>query len=243
MQASNPLRKRARQIVRKLARLYPHARCALDYSNPLQLLIATILSAQCTDKRVNLVTPALFARYPDAAAFAKADRNELQDMIRSTGFYRGKARSIQEACQALVEKHGGQVPNAMAELVQLQGVARKTANVVLGNAFDIPGITVDTHVGRLSRRLGLTTFTDPVKVERDLMNLIPEKDWTSFSHGLIFHGRQVCHSRNPRCAACALAALCPKIGVENARPSSKARSVARSKPRPVQRKPIHEKPS
>jgi endonuclease-3 len=214
MKTPNPLKARARRIVRKLTRLYPDARCALHHQTPLQLLVATILSAQCTDARVNLVTPALFARYGDARAFATADRAELESYIQSTGFFRNKARSIIACCQALVEHHGGEVPATMEELVPLAGVGRKTANVILGTAFGVPGITVDTHVGRLSRRLGLTAHTDPAKVECDLMELIPKKDWTMFSHRLIFHGRQVCHARKPDCAGCGLAKLCPKTGVQ-----------------------------
>jgi endonuclease-3 len=213
MKSANPLRRRARRLVRLLAERYPDARCALDYANPLQLLVATILSAQCTDVRVNRVTPALFARYPDAAAYAGADRAELEGLIQSTGFFRNKARNLRRCCQQLVEKHDGQVPRTMAELVPLAGIGRKTANVVLGNAFATPGIPVDTHVGRLSRRLGLTVQTDPVKVERDLMDLIPRKEWTAFGHRVIAHGRQVCHARKPRCAECALVKLCPKMGV------------------------------
>jgi len=215
MKAPDPLRNRARRLVRELTRLYPDAHCALNFANPVQLLVATILSAQCTDKRVNMVTPALFERFPDAAAFAMADPAELQEMIRSTGFFRNKARNIQECCRLLVEIHGGQVPGTMAELIQLPGVARKTANVILGNAFGGAGIPVDTHVGRLSRRLGLSVHTNPVKVERDLMNLIPEKDWTMFGHRLIYHGRQICHSRKPNCETCTLATFCPKVGVKN----------------------------
>jgi endonuclease-3 len=207
------LKDRTRRIVRKLAQLYPDAECALHHKTPLQLLIATILSAQCTDARVNLVTPALFARYPDARAFADADRAELESYIQSTGFYRNKARNIIACCQALVEQHGGEVPATMEDLVPLPGVGRKTANVILGSAFGVPGITVDTHVGRLSRRLGLTTHTDPVKVEHDLMDLIPKDEWTMFSHRLIFHGRQVCDARKPDCNGCGLAKLCPKVGV------------------------------
>jgi endonuclease-3 len=180
------------------------------------LLVATILSAQCTDVRVNLVTPALFARYPDAAAFAAADRAELEAMIQSTGFFRNKARSIQLCCQQLVEQHGGEVPATLEELTPLPGVGRKTANVVLGDAFGVPGITVDTHVGRLSRRFGLTTEEDPVKVEQDLMRLIPKAEWTIFSHRTIFHGRQVCFARKPNCAGCTLTKDCPKVGVETA---------------------------
>ena len=215
MKTPSPHQARARRIVRKLAQLYPDAHCALDHQSPLQLLVATILSAQCTDARVNLITPALFARYPDANAFATADRKELEGYIQSTGFFRNKARNLIACCQALVERHGGEVPATMEELVPLAGVGRKTANVILGNAFDVPGITVDTHVGRLSRRLGLTTHTDPGKVERDLMELIPKKEWTMFSHRLIFHGRQVCSARKPNCTGCGLAKLCPKVGVKD----------------------------
>jgi endonuclease-3 len=207
------LRARARRIVRLLAREYPDAHCALNHETPLQLLVATILSAQCTDARVNLVTPALFARYPDAKAFATADARDLEAAIQSTGFFRNKARNIRACCQTLVERHGGEVPGTMEELVPLAGVGRKTANVILGNAFGVPGITVDTHVGRLSRRMGLTTETDPEKVERDLMQLIPKKEWTQFSHRMIFHGRQVCHAREPRCDDCVVAKVCPRVGV------------------------------
>jgi endonuclease-3 len=215
MKNTGSLRARARQVVRLLARLYPDAHCALDHESPLQLLIATILSAQCTDRRVNLVTPALFARYPTAQAFAEAAPRELEEAIASTGFFRNKARNIIACCKDLVGHHGGQVPGTMEDLVKLAGIGRKTANVILGNAFGVPGITVDTHVGRLSRRLGLTVHTAPEKVERDLMDLIPKKEWTMFSHRLIFHGRQVCHARNPKCGECLLAKICPKIGVSN----------------------------
>jgi endonuclease III len=194
--------------------MYPDARCALNYENPLQLLIATILSAQCTDTRVNMVTPGLFARYPNAKAFATADLQELETAIQSTGFFRNKARNIQECCRQLVSQHNGQVPRTLEELVKLPGIGRKTANVILGSAYDVPGITVDTHVGRLSRRMGLTTHSDPEKIERDLMALIPKKEWTMFSHRMIYHGRQVCFARKPNCAGCALAKVCPKIGVQ-----------------------------
>lgn len=207
------LRRRARSIVRILAHLYPDARCALDYENPLQLLVATILSAQCTDVRVNMVTPRLFARYKDAKAFATAAQPELEKAIQSTGFFRNKARNIIACCKKMVELHGGQVPGTMEELVTLPGIGRKTANVILGNAFDVPGITVDTHMIRLSRRLGLTTHTDPGKIERDLMSLIPRKEWTMFSHRMIAHGRQVCFARKPNCADCKLNKVCPKVGV------------------------------
>jgi endonuclease-3 len=220
MKAPDPLRSRARRVTRVLAQLYPDAHCALVYDGPLQLLIATILSAQCTDARVNLVTPALFARYPDAAAFAQADQAELERLIQSTGFFRNKARNIILCCRQLVERHGGQVPGTMGELVPLPGIGRKTANVVLGNAFAIPGIPVDTHVGRLSQRLGLSAESDPVKIERDLMALLPRKEWTLFAHRMIFHGRQVCHARKPLCGECALAPLCPRVRVEE--PHAKA---------------------
>jgi endonuclease-3 len=214
MKESNPIRTRASRIVRKLAKLYPDAHCALNYENPLQLLVATILSAQCTDERVNRVTPALFARYPDAKAFATADQAELEKMIRSTGYFRSKAKSLIDCCRKLVECHDGEVPRTMEELVQLPGIGRKTANVILGNCFDVPGIVVDTHVGRLSRRMGLSENSDAEKVERDLMELIPRKQWTMFSHRMIFHGRQVCHARKPLCEQCKLAALCPRQGLD-----------------------------
>lgn len=210
----SPARQRAQDIDQILAQLYPDARCALHYETPLQLLIATILSAQCTDVRVNLVTPALFARYPDAQAYAQADPEELETLIKSTGFFRNKARNIRACCQALVDQHAGAVPRTMEELVPLPGVGRKTANVILGNAFAVPGIPVDTHVGRLSRRMGLTEHDDPVKVEADLMELIVPADWTMFGHRMIYHGRQVCHSRKPACEGCAVKDLCPRVGVE-----------------------------
>jgi len=207
------LRRHARTIFRRLTRLYPDAHCALVHADPFQLLIATILSAQCTDKRVNLVTPALFARFPDARAFADADQREIEDLIRSTGFFRNKAKNIQQLCRVLVDEHGGRVPNTLQELVKLPGVGRKTANVVLGDGFGVPGITVDTHVGRLARRMGFTRLTDAVKVERELMAIWPRKDWTPFSHRMIFHGRQVCAARKPDCGRCTLADVCPKVGV------------------------------
>jgi endonuclease-3 len=207
---------RAGKVARRLAGLYPDAECALRHENPLQLLVATILSAQCTDARVNLVTPALFARYPDARAFAEADADELQSLIKSTGFFRNKARNIIACCRKIVERHGGQVPGTLDELVALDGIGRKTANVVLGDAFGVPGITVDTHVGRLSRRLGLSRHADPHKVERDLMSVLPPREWTEFSHRMIFHGRQVCHARKPRCEQCTLKQLCPRLGVRPA---------------------------
>jgi endonuclease-3 len=223
MNTTHPDAARARKVVRLLAKLYPDAHCALHFANPLQLLIATILSAQCTDKRVNMVTPALFRKYPDAAAFATAESAELEQAIASTGFFRNKARNIIACCRRIMEQHAGQVPGTLDELVELPGVGRKTANVILGEAFDVPGITVDTHVGRLSRRLGLTVHTDPVKVEQDLMRVIPKKEWTMFSHRMIFHGRQVCFARKPNCPGCGLAALCPRIGVSE--PASEKKIV------------------
>jgi endonuclease-3 len=212
--ASNPLRTRASRIVRKLAKLYPDAHCALHYENPLQLLVATILSAQCTDERVNRVTPALFARYPDAKAFATAEQAELEKMIQSTGFFRNKAKNIIACCRQLVDLYDGAVPQTMEALVPLPGIGRKTANVILGNCFDVPGIPVDTHVSRLSQRMGLSEHDDPVKIERDLMGLIAKKAWTMFGHRMIFHGRQVCHARKPMCEKCQLSALCMRRGVE-----------------------------
>ncbi len=205
--------RKARRVVGALAKLYPDATCSLDYRTPLELLIATILSAQCTDVRVNLVTPALFARYPDAAALARADRKELERLIQSTGFFRNKSANIIACCRAMIEQHGGQVPGTLDELVELPGVGRKTANVVLGNTFGVPGIVVDTHVQRLSQRLGLTSEKMPEKIERDLMAIVPKREWVALGHRMIQHGRQVCTARKPNCSACALARFCPKIGV------------------------------
>jgi endonuclease-3 len=213
MNELTPLRRRARRIMRELARLYPDSRSALNFENPYQLLVGVILSAQCTDKRVNMVTPALFARYPDAAALATANRKELQKIIKSTGFFRNKAKNLNKCAKQMVERHGGQVPATMKELVQLNGIGRKTANVILGNAFDVPGIPVDTHVRRLSQRMGLTVHKNPVKIERDLMQLIPRREWTMFGHHMIFHGRRICKARRPRCEQCAVSRWCPKIGV------------------------------
>lgn len=204
--------RRARRINRELAVLYPDAHCELDFSSPLELLVATILSAQCTDKRVNAVTPTLFARYRDAADYAAADRDELEKIIMSTGFFRSKANNIIKLGQQLCEHHGGEVPRTMDELVKLAGVGRKTANVVLGNAFGVPGLTVDTHFSRLSRRFRWTTHTDPVKIEAAVGELIPRKEWTVLSHRLIWHGRRICHARRPACGACPLARLCPSYG-------------------------------
>ncbi|HEV3384925.1 MAG TPA: endonuclease III [Gemmata sp.] len=209
-----PLRQRAESIDTTLKKLYPDAACALNFENPLQLMVATILSAQCTDVRVNIVTPALFARYKSASDYATCNPDELEQYIKSTGFFRNKAKNIRACCQAIVEQHRGQVPNKLEDLVALPGIGRKTANVILGNAFQTPGITVDTHVGRLSRRLGLTELHDPVKVEFALMELVPQSEWTNFSHQLILHGRNVCFARNPQCETCTLAGVCPKIGVK-----------------------------
>jgi endonuclease III len=197
---------------RKLGQAFPHVYCELDFTTPLELTVATILSAQSTDKRVNLTTPALFARYRTAVDYAQADREELETLIRPTGFYRNKAGSLIRLGQALVERFDGEVPATMDELVTLPGVGRKTANVILGNAFDIPGITVDTHFGRLVRRWRWTTEEDPVKVEHAVGELIERNDWTVLSHRVIFHGRRVCHARKPACGVCVLAKDCPSFG-------------------------------
>jgi endonuclease-3 len=205
--------RRARRINRELALLYPDARTDLNFRTPLELLVATILSAQCTDKRVNLVTPVLFARYRTAADYAAADRDDVEKIIQSTGFFRAKTTSILGLGQALCERFGGEVPGNLRDLVTLPGVGRKTANVVLGDAFGVPGITVDTHFGRLARRFGWTTEDDPVKVEQEVGSLIPRAEWTPLSHRLIAHGRRVCHSRRPACGACGIAQLCPSYGL------------------------------
>src|SRR5579872_7347977 len=205
--------RRARRIERELAVMYPDVHTELDFGTPLELLVATILSAQTTDKRVNLVTPILFARYPTAADYAGADRDEMEKIIQSTGFYRAKTNSLIGLGQALCERFGGEVPAKLNDLVTLPGVGRKTANVVLGNAFGIPGITVDTHFGRLSRRFGWTQSDDPVKVEQEVGDLIPKKDWTILSHRLIWHGRRICHARKPACGACPVADWCPSFGL------------------------------
>lgn len=204
--------RRARRINRELTQLYPDAHCELDYTDALELLVATILSAQCTDKRVNAVTPALFRRYRSAVDYASADREELEKIIQSTGFFRSKANSLIRLGQELCDRFGGAVPGALDQLVTLPGVGRKTANVVLGNAFGVPGITVDTHFARLVRRFRWTVETDPVKIEHEVGGLFPAKDWTMLSHRLIWHGRRVCHARRPACGACSLAALCPSYG-------------------------------
>ncbi len=204
--------RRANKINKILGDVFPDAKCELDFKNPLQLLIATVLSAQCTDKRVNMVTPNLFKKYPTAEKLVAAPRVEIEEVIKSTGFYRNKAASIHGLASALLEKHNGKVPADLTELVKLPGVGRKTANVVLSNAFAIPGITVDTHVGRIARRLGWTQNSDPVKVEFDLMEIFKPSDWTLLNHRLIFFGRRICHSRKPACGACPLAKLCPSFG-------------------------------
>ncbi len=218
------LTRRARKMYRELHELYPHAHCELDFETPLQLLVATVMSAQTTDVTVNKVTPTLFARYPDAAALAAADRAEVEAILLPTGFFRAKTDSILKLSAALVERFDGEVPPRLADLVTLPGVGRKTANVVLGNAFGVPGITVDTHFGRLSRRFGWTTETDPVKVEHAVGALFPRKDWTMLSHVLIFHGRRTCHARRPACGACPIQRLCPAYGEGETDPV-KARSL------------------
>jgi endonuclease-3 len=206
------LTRRARKINRELGQLYPDAHTELNFTNPLELSVATILSAQCTDKRVNEVTPAVFAKFRTAADYAAADRAELEEMIRPTGFFRNKTNTLIKLGQQLVERFDGEVPHTLDELVTLPGFGRKTANVVLGNAFGIPGITVDTHFGRLARRWRWTESTDPVKVEHEVGALFPKKDWTILSHRVIWHGRRVCHARKPACGACAIARLCPSYG-------------------------------
>ena len=204
--------RRARRIDRLLAQAYPDAHCELDFRTPLELLVATILSAQSTDKRVNGVTPALFARYPSAAAYAAADRAELEELIRPTGFFRNKATSLIRLGEQLCERFGGEVPGRLEDLVTLPGVGRKTANVVLGDAFGVPGITVDTHMGRLARRFGWTDETDPVKAEHAIGSLFPPADWVMLNHHVIFHGRRCCHARRPACGACPVARQCPSFG-------------------------------
>ena len=210
---------RLNKVIARLKKAYPDAHCELDHANPLELLIATILSAQCTDKRVNLVTAELFQKYRAAADYAQAPLPELERAIQSTGFFRNKAKSIKACCQAIVEKHGGKVPRTMEDLTQLGGVGRKTANVVLGNAFNLNcGVVVDTHVARLAQRLGLTKETAPEKIEQALIKLVPRAKWTMFSHWLIWHGRRRCFARNPDCPGCEIKALCPRRGVPEAKP-------------------------
>jgi endonuclease-3 len=213
MPADSETRKEARAVYRILSKTYPEIRCELDFKNPLELIVATVLSAQCTDKRVNTITPALFRKYKTAKAYAGADIHQLEELVFQTGFYRAKARHIKGIGIKLVEEFNGEVPSTLEELVTLPGVGRKTANVVLGHAFDIPGITVDTHFGRLSRRFGWTNEMDPVKVERIVGELIPQKEWTNLSQRMIWHGRRICHSRKPACGACPVAKMCPSVGI------------------------------
>lgn len=217
--------RRARRMNRRLSEAFPHVYCELDFTNPLELAVATILSAQCTDKRVNETTPAVFAKYRSARDYAEADRAELEEYIRPTGFYRNKTNSLIGLGQALLERFEGEVPHTLDELVTLPGIGRKTANVVLGNAFDIPGITVDTHFGRLVRRWKWTAEEDPVKVEHAIGELIERKEWTLLSHRVIFHGRRVCHSRKPACGVCVLAKDCPSFGLGPTDPETAAKLV------------------
>jgi endonuclease III len=215
--------RRARKINRVLAETYPDARCELDFDNPFELLVVTVLSAQTTDKRVNAVRPTLFAAYPDAPAMAAAEREKLEEIVGPLGFFRAKTQSLLKLSAALVERHGGEVPPRLKDLVELPGVGRKTANVVLGNAFGIPGITVDTHFGRLSRRFGWTEEMDPVKAEHAVGALFPKKDWTLLSHHLIWHGRRCCHAQKPACGACPVARWCPSYGAGPTDPETAAK--------------------
>jgi len=219
------LARRARKVNRVLAETYPDARCELDFANPFQLLVATVLSAQTTDRRVNAVTPAVFAAYPDAVAMAAAERAHLEAIVQPTGFFRNKTDTLLKLSADLVDRFGGEVPRRLKDLVTLHGVGRKTANVVLGNAFGVPGITVDTHFGRLSRRLGWSDLTDPVKVEHEVGALFLRRDWTMLSHRLIWHGRRVCHARKPACGACTVARWCPSFGAGPTDPVEAARLV------------------
>ena len=213
MPVDKETRTQARAIYRILVKTYPEIRCELDFKNPLELIVATVLSAQCTDKRVNTITPAVFKKYKTAKAYAEADIHELEELVFQAGFYRAKARHIKGIGIKLLTEFDGKVPSTLEELITLPGVGRKTANVVLGHAFDIPGITVDTHFGRLSRRFGWTKDMDPVKVERTVGELIPQAEWTNLSQRMIWHGRRICHSRKPACAACPVAKLCPSVGI------------------------------
>jgi endonuclease-3 len=217
--------RRARKINRVLAETYPEARSELDFHNAFELLVVTVLSAQTTDRRVNSISPTLFAAYPDARAMAGADREKIEQIIQPTGFFRAKTESLLKLSQALVERYDGEVPGRLEDLVTLPGVGRKTANVVLGNAFGVPGITVDTHFGRLARRFGWTTETDPVKAEQEVGALFPKSDWTLLSHHLIWHGRRVCHARNPACGACPVARWCPSYGEGPTDPEKAAKLV------------------
>jgi len=215
MTATTEEKRYAARVVRHLARDYADAECALRFQSPFQLLIATILSAQCTDERVNIVTQELFARYPTAELMAGATQRQVEKLVQSAGFFRVKAKNIRACSKVIVQEHGGEVPRSLEALVKLAGVGRKTANVVMGTAMGIAtGVVVDTHVGRISRRLGLTSESDPVKVERDLMELLPEKEWINYSHRMIHHGRKVCNARKARCEQCGMKKLCPRIGVD-----------------------------
>ena len=226
MRKSLPEKKvRAKAIYRQLTKSYPNVRCELDYYSAFQLLVATVLSAQCTDKRVNQTTPALFKKYPNPKKMAKADLKEIQKLVKSTGFYRAKAKNIKGLSNKIMEEFDGDVPSNLEDLITLPGVGRKTANVVLGHAFGIPGITVDTHFGRLSRRFGWSKQSDPVKVEFEVGELIPEKEWTNLSQRMIWHGRRVCHARKPACGACPLAKLCPSYGIGEMDPIKAKRLV------------------
>jgi endonuclease-3 len=226
MRESLPEKKvRAKVIYRQLSKSYPNVRCELDYKNAYQLLVATVLSAQCTDKRVNQTTPALFKKYPNPQNMAKADLRDIQNLVKSTGFFRAKAKNIKGLSKKIMEEFDGKVPSNLEALITLPGVGRKTANVVLGHAFGIPGITVDTHFGRLSRRFGWSKQNNPVKVEFEVGKLIPQKEWTNLSQRMIWHGRRVCHSRKPACGACALAKLCPSYGIGEVDPVKAKRMV------------------
>ncbi|HBZ55755.1 MAG TPA: endonuclease III [Syntrophobacteraceae bacterium] len=227
--------KRIPPILAILDKHYPDAQCTLAYGNPLELLVATVLSAQCTDERVNQVTPALFKKHPSAASYAQAPLDELETAIRSTGFYRNKAKNIQACCRELQDRFAGQIPADLEILVQLPGIGRKTANVILGNAFHIPGIVVDTHVGRVSQRLGLTIHEDPVKIEFDLMELIPRERWVTFSHQLILHGRKICSARKPLCVQCPLNALCDYVAQSLPTISGKTTTASRGPTKPRNR--------
>lgn len=231
-------KKRTAAIIKRLRKAYPDAHCALDHSNAFELLIATILSAQCTDERVNIVTADLFRKYRSPQDFVAASPRELEKDIHSTGFFRNKAKNIKAACERMIGEYGGNVPQTMEQLLTLGGVARKTANVVMGNAFGIAsGVVVDTHVGRLSQRLGLTTATDPRKIEIDLMELVPKRDWIMFPHWMIFHGRRTCIARKPKCRECVLADLCPSYPIFAGEPieANTAKTAARARPRPSSR--------
>jgi endonuclease-3 len=226
MRKSLPEKKvRAKAIYRQLTKNYPNVRCELDYNSAFQLLVATVLSAQCTDKRVNQTTPALFKKYPNPRKMAKADLKDIQRLVKSTGFYRAKAKNIKALSNKIMQEFSGDVPSNIDDLITLPGVGRKTANVVLGHAFGIPGITVDTHFGRLSRRFGWSKQNDPVKVEFEVGKLIAEKEWTNLSQRMIWHGRRVCHSRKPACGACPIAKLCPSYGIGEIDPIKAKRLV------------------